>query len=153
MQTPALRCLYAYAYTRAKHPNSHATEREQEWDAVPICRHLVPSTITSCIQLIHLRTCRRPSPFCNRSWWPTVTSKKCSKSSRNQHMGNGRHLNSGALTWNWIPLTVLLSFQNYWQHETIWRGLCIKQTSEFPPITHNIAPIISTGIISGCSTN
>lgn len=77
-----------------------ATEREQERDAVPTCRHLVPSTITSCIQLIHLRTCRRPSPFCNRSWWPTVTSKKCSKSSRNQHMGNGRHLNSGALTWN-----------------------------------------------------
>lgn len=130
-----------------------ATEREQEWDAVPTCRHLVPPTITSCIRLIHLRTCRRPSPFCKWSWWPTVTSKKCSKSSRNQHMGNGRHLNSGVLTWNWIPLTVLLSFQNYWQHETIWCSLCIKQTSEFPPITHNIAPIISTGIISGCSTN
>lgn len=141
----------------AKHANSHH-HWERAWvgcgthaqapcairDAFVYLTH--PHRAATCDS----RTCRTPKPFCSRSWWPSRTPKGCSKGSRCLYVGNGRHLNSGVLTWSWILLTVLLSFQSYWQHATSWCSLYTKQTSEFPPITHNIALIISTDIIKGC---
>lgn len=142
----------------AEHANSlHHWERAQAgcsthpqapcaiWDAFVYLTHPHRAATSDS------RTCRRPKPFCSRSWWPSRTPKLCSKGFRYLCVSNGRHFNSGMLTWSWIPLTVLLSLQSYWQHTTSWCSLHIKQTSEFPPVTHNIAPMISTDITNGCS--
>ena len=157
MQTPARRCLHIHVYTWTKHPNSchhgvgawvgcsaYAQAPCAIWDALVYLTHPHrPGTRDS-------RTCRSPKPFCSRSWWPSRTSKDVQRALDVcvwAMVGTKIHVCWPGAESCWL----YCSFQSYQQHTTSWCSLYIKQTSEFPPITHNTAPAVPTDIINGCN--
>lgn len=131
-----------------------STETGHSWDAALMHTHLVPlempcvshSSTQSCHT--HQRDLQVPQILLQQE---LVVQQDTQGMFKRLWMQQKTLKFRRVLSWSWIPLTALLSFQSFWQHRTSWCSLCIKQTSEFPPVTHNIAPIISTGIINVCS--